>query len=147
MANVDFHYPADRAVRYLNASPLIDALRFQPEDFELKHGWLTHAPSRHRFQFDRKGRVTIEANCSCANMSIRPEQQEDLTAMFQTWRSEYWVPMQTNREFASHFAAPNAWVRLARDIGIAFRRFFRREKPAGLPADALAARVRATPAE
>ena len=147
MANVDFHYTSDRAVRYLNASPLIDALRFQPEDFELKHGWLNHAPSRHRFQFDRKGRVTIEANCSCTAMSIKPEQQDELAAMFQTWRSEYWVPMETNREFASHFATPNAWVRLARDIGIAFRRFFRREKSVGLPADALAARVRATPAE
>ena len=79
-------------------------------------------------------------------MSIKPEQQHDLAAVFQTWRSEYWVPIETNREFASHFAAPNAWVRLFRDIRIAFRRFLRREAPAGVPADALAA-ARATPAE
>ena len=51
--------------------------------------------------------------------------------MFQTWRSEYWVPLETNREFASHFATPNAWVRLFRDIRMAFRRFVRREQPAG----------------
>lgn len=146
MANLDFSYPAGRAIRYLDASPLIDALRFQPEDFELKQGWLTHLPSRHRFQFGRRGRVTIEADCSCASMAIQPEQREDLAAMFQTWRSEYWVPIETNREFASHFAAPNAWVRLFRDIRIAFRRFLRRETPAGVPADALAA-ARATPAE
>ncbi len=146
MSSVDFHYPAERTVRFLNASPLIDALRFQPEDFELKHGWLTHAPSRHRFQFDRKGRVTIEANCSCAAMSVRPEQQDELFGMFRTWRNEYWTPMETNREFGSHFAKPNAWVRLFRDIRMAFRRFIRREQPAGIPADALGP-VSATPAE
>ena len=54
MANIDFFYPADRAVRFLNAAPLIEALRFQPEDFELKHGWLTHAPSRHRCRKQRR---------------------------------------------------------------------------------------------
>ncbi|RBP13748.1 hypothetical protein DFR50_11110 [Roseiarcus fermentans] len=147
MSSVDFHYPAERAVRYLNANPLIEALRFQPEDFELKHGWLNHAPSRHRFQFERSGKVTIEANCSCAVMSIRPEQKQELIAMFHTWRSEYWVPLQTNQEFASHFARPNAWVRLVRDIRMAFRRFVRREEPAGLPAADVLAPRRATAAE
>jgi hypothetical protein len=39
------------------------ALRFQPSDFEYAHGWLPHVPSRHRFQFERKGRVTIDALC------------------------------------------------------------------------------------
>lgn len=146
MAYADFQYPATRTVRYLDASPLIEALRFQPEDFELRHGWLNHAPSRHRFQFDRLGRVTIEANCGCASMSVRPEQKEELVSMFKTWRSEYWVPLETNREFASHFAAPNAWVRLWRDIRMAFRRFARREQPAGIPVGE-APQVSATPAE
>jgi hypothetical protein len=146
MSSVDYHYPAERTVRFLNAAPLIDALRFQPEDFELKNGWLNHAPSRHRFQFERSGKVTIEANCSCAAMSIKPEQKEDLISMFNTWRTEYWAPLETNREFASHFAKPNAWVRLFRDIRMAFRRFIRREESAGLPADALVS-ARVTPAE
>ena len=144
MSSVEFTYSP--SVRFLNATPLIDALRFQPEDFELKHGWLSHAPSRHRFQFERSGKVTIEANCACAAMSVRPEQKEELIQMFHTWRSEYWVPLETNREFASHFARPNAWVRLFRDIRMAFRRFLRREDPTGLPVDALAT-ARATQAE
>ena len=144
MSSVEFTYSP--AVRYLNATPLIDALRFQPEDFELKHGWLSHAPSRHRFQFERSGKVTIEADCNCSAMSIRPEQTEELIQTFHTWRTGYWVPSETNREFASHFAKPNAWVRLIRDIRMAFRRFVRREEPTGLPADALAA-ARASQAE
>ena len=80
-------------------------------------------------------------------MSVRPEQKDELFAMFRTWRSDYWTPLETNREFASHFAAPNAWVRLYRDIRMAFRRFLRSEQqPAGLPVPDLA-QVSATPAE
>ncbi len=51
----------------LDVAPMISALRFQPSDFEFAHGWLNHVPSRHRFQFDRKGRVTIDAPCGCAS--------------------------------------------------------------------------------
>ena len=146
MANVEFHYPVGRTARYLDASPMISALRFQPDDFEYEHGWLHHVPSRHRFQFDRLGRVSIDAMCGCAAMSIRPEQTDELVSMFKTWRREYWLPLETNREFASHFRKPNAWVRLFRDVRMAFRRFLRREEPASLPIDDLAA-ARATPAE
>ena len=146
MAYSDFQYPVTRTVRFLDAAPLIEALRFQPEDFELRHGWLKHAPSNHRFQFDRLGRVTIEANCGCASMSVKPEQKDELYGMFKTWRSDYWLPLETNREFASHFAKPNAWVRLYRDIRMAFRRFVRREQPVSLPVDDLVP-VSATPAE
>ncbi len=56
---------------YLNVAPMIAALQFQPTDFELKHGWLNHVPSRHRFSFDRAGNVTIDARCGCAQ---RPRQ-------------------------------------------------------------------------
>jgi hypothetical protein len=146
MANIDFEYPVGRAVRHLDVSPLIEALRFQPEDFELERGWLSHAPSRHRFQFDRLGRVTIEANCGCSAMAVKPEQKDELFAMFKTWRREYWVPLETNREFASHFEKPNAWGRLFRDVRMAFRRFLRREQSAGIPVEDFA-QARATPAE
>ena len=146
MANVDFHYPVGRANRHLDVSPLIHALRFQPEDFDLDRGWLNHAPSRHRFQFDRRGRVTVEANCGCAALSVNPEQRDELVSIYRTWRQEYWLPLETNREFASHFAAPNAWRRLARDIRMAFRRFLRREPSPALAIDDLAP-AHATPAE
>ena len=146
MANVEFQYASGRTARYLDVSPMISALRFQPEDFEYAHGWLDHVPSRHRFQFDRIGRVTIDAMCGCASLSVKPEQNDELFAMFKTWRREYWMPLETNREFASHFRTPNAWVRLFRDMRMALRRFLRRERPASIPVDELAA-ARATPAE
>ena len=138
MANVDFHYPVGRTVRHLDVSPLIEALRFQPEDFDISYGWLNHAPSRHRFRFDPLGQVTVDANCGCASMNVKPEQSSELFASYRTWRREYWLPIETNREFASHFKKPNAWVRLARDIRMAFRRFLRRDKATGLLVDDLA---------
>ncbi len=146
MANVDFHYPVARTSRFLDVAPLIDALRFQPEDFDLDRGWLSHTPSRHCFQFDRLGRVTIEAQCNCMNLAINPEQKDELISMYKTWRREYWLPIETNREFASHFAKPGAWGRLLRDIRMAFRRFLRREQSLGLPVDDRVT-VSATPAE
>jgi hypothetical protein len=108
---------------------MIAALRFQPSDFEYAHGWLNHVPSRHRFQFDRKGRVTIDALCGCAAMSVRPEQADELHSMFKTWRQHYWTPMEQNREFASHFKEPTGWVRLFRDIGRIVERSIPRPVP------------------
>ena len=110
---------AGHSGRYLDVAPMISALRFQPSDFEFSHGWLNHVPSRHRFHFGRSGRVTVDALCGCASLSVRPEQADELHTMFKTWRSSYWVPMETNREFASRFRAPNGWVRLFRDIRMA----------------------------
>jgi hypothetical protein len=146
MANVEFRYAPGRSARYLDVSPMISALQFQPGDFEYAHGWLNHVPSRHRFQFDRQGRVTIDALCGCASLAIRPEQTDELVGMFKTWRQEYWVPLETNREFASHFRKPNAWARLFRDVRMAFRRFAQREERVTIPVEAVAS-VSATPAE
>jgi hypothetical protein len=146
MANVELRYASGPSARYLDVSPMISALRFQPDDFEFKHGWLHHVPSRHRFQFDKLGRVTIDALCGCASLSVKPEQTDELVTMFKTWRSEYWMPLETNREFASHFRKPNAWVRLFRDVRMAFRRFLRREAPASIPVDDVVV-ARTTPAE
>jgi hypothetical protein len=145
MANVEFRYAPGPTVRYLDVSPIISALRFQPDDFEYAHGWLNHVPSRHRFQFDRSGRVAIEAMCDCASLSIKPEQSDELVAMFRTWRQEYWRPLEINREFASHFRKPNAWVRLFRDVRMAFRRFLRRDEPGSIAIDNVTAAT--TPAE
>ena len=90
MANVEFRYAPGQTVRYLDVSPMISALRFQPGDFEYAHGWLNHVPSRHLFRFDRSGRVTIDAMCECAAMSIRPEQTGELVSMFKTWHQYDW---------------------------------------------------------
>ncbi len=128
---------------FLDVSPMISALRFQPDDFEYSHGWLRHVPSRHCFQFEPTGQVTIDAICGCAGASIHPEQADQLTAMFQTWRQAYWQPLQRDREFASHFRKPNSLVRLFRDVRMAWRRFQGRAKPIELAVGDLSA----TPAE
>jgi hypothetical protein len=119
----------EQHVRFLDVSPMISALRFQPTDFEYAHGRLRHVPSRHVFRFDRKGKVTIEAQCGCAGLTVRQEQADDLFATFNAWRENYWRPLETDREFASHFRKPNAWVRLLRDIRMAWRRFRSRAEP------------------
>lgn len=121
---------------FLDVSPMIDALRFQAADFEYAHGFLHHVPSRHRFCFDNAGGVTIWAACGCSGRQIRQEQSRELFDTFCAWRSEYWQPLQTNKEFASHFRKPSAWVRLFRDCRMAWRRFLGRVEPAALPAGA-----------
>jgi hypothetical protein len=74
---------------------------------------------------------------------VRPEQADELHATFKTWRHSYWLPLETNREFASHFRSPNSWVRLFRDLRMAWRRFRRQRDPITIPAESLSA----TPAE
>ena len=121
-------YIAERA---LDMRPMIDALRFQPSDFELKGGWLTHLPSRHRYRFDRQGLLSIDADCGCAVLRARADQQADLASAFDSWRVDYWAIVETNREFASHFAPVGRLRRFARDLRLAWRRLVaRRPEPA-----------------
>jgi hypothetical protein len=121
-----------RSIRFLDVSPLIAALRSEPSDFEFKGARLLHAPTRHSFQFDRMGNMTIDADCGCSGMAVRAEQRQELFAAFNDWREEYWQPLERNRAFASHFRAPNAWVRLFRDVRMAWRRFRGRAEPVRL---------------
>ncbi len=95
MPNVQSGPASAHSVRYLDVAPMISALRVQPSDFEYSRGWLNHVPSRHRFQFDRSGRVTIDALCGCAALSVRPEQADELHTIYKTWRHSYWVPLET----------------------------------------------------
>jgi hypothetical protein len=137
MAYIDLTSTPRRPPRFLDVAPMITALQFQPTDFELKQDWLRHVPSRHRFQFDQSGRVTIDARCGCADQSISPEQGERLFTAFKAWRQFYWQPLEIDREFAPHFRGPNAWVRLFRDIRMAWRRFTHRANPLSLPVEAM----------
>ena len=134
MPDLDFASLAPRATHFLDVSPMTSALHFQPTDFEYSHGRLRHVPSRHRFQFSPTGEVRIDAVCGCAGAAIRQEQADELLAAFQTWRQSYWQPLQMNREFASHFRKPSSWIRLFRDIRMAWRRFLGPSKPIGLKA-------------
>ncbi len=138
MSLTDVSTAPTRSSGFLDITPMISALQFQPTDFELSRGWLTHIPSRHRFKFDDKGRVTIDARCECSGQSIRREHNDQLSQAFTMWRQCYWQPLQIDREFANHFGKPNSFVRLVRDIRMAWRRFRRRAEPVTLPAEALA---------
>ena len=122
----------------IDVSPMISALQFQPTDFEFSNGWLRHVPSHHLFKFDKSGRVTIEARCECSRRPVRKDQGDQLFQAFKAWRQYYWEPLQVDREFAGHFRKPDAWVRLFRDIRMAWRRFVDKAEPTTLPAEALA---------
>ena len=124
-------YVAERA---LDVSPMIEALKYQPSDFEFSGGWLVHVPSRHRFSFDRRGQLTIDAHCGCAMLRARREQQGDLKFAFDQWRENYWRIVETDREFASHFAPVGRWRRFVRDVRMAYRRLRRRPDAARYPA-------------
>ncbi|HLJ70446.1 MAG TPA: hypothetical protein VKU03_03955 [Roseiarcus sp.] len=101
---------------YLALNPMIAALRERPEDFDLNRGWLTHFPSGHRFKFDRAGNVSLRANCDCALLSVRQEEGQELWQAFESWRANYWRPIEINREFAAHFRRPNVAQRMFRWI-------------------------------
>jgi len=49
----------------LDVNPMIMALSSSPDHFAFTNGSLHHIPSGHNFQFDRAGRVQIEARCDC----------------------------------------------------------------------------------
>lgn len=124
----------------IDVTPMIEALKYQPDDFEFTNGKLVHVPSRHQFKFDRKGRVSIEAPCNCSGRPVRSDLSAPLFEAFTVWHQRYWEPVRINREFASHFEAPNAWTRLFRDIRMAWRRFREYERPVIRPAEAIAVR-------
>lgn len=88
---------------YLDVSPMMNALRTAPEQFELTDGWLHHRASWHSFRFGPDDDVEIRAACDCAVLAVRPEQRSALAACYRQWESSYWRPLQINREFASHF--------------------------------------------
>jgi hypothetical protein len=95
-------------MNYLDVNPMIAALRDTPDEFELANGWLNHIRSRHGFKFSPNDEVEIRAACDCTLLAVRSEQQRDLSTAYREWESNYWRPLQINREFASHFAARSA---------------------------------------
>jgi hypothetical protein len=89
---------------YLDVNPMMTTLRTAPEEFELASGWLHHMRSRHSFRFSPDDQVEIRAACNCALLAVRPEQERQLAVCFREWQSNYWRPLEINRDFASHFA-------------------------------------------
>ena len=98
---------------YLDLAPAIAALRQRPEEFELSNDTLRHPRSRHAFRPVGEHDIQIDAFCDCALLRASPEQSRAFRAAWREWQVSYWRPHQINREFASHFAAPPLWRRLA----------------------------------
>ena len=77
---------------YLDLAPAITALRARPEEFEFTNDTLHHPRSRHRFRFDSKGDVQIDALCDCSLLRARPEQAKAFHTAYREWHASYWRP-------------------------------------------------------
>jgi hypothetical protein len=108
---------------YLDLSPMLQAMRLRPSEFEMQGAYLHHVPSRHLLNFDTSGNARVHARCDCAMLSVSRDQSEEMRAAMSAWKVVYWEPhlaqieaekraAEINREFASHFRPPNAWRRL-----------------------------------
>ncbi|HZS84093.1 MAG TPA: hypothetical protein VFA50_14560 [Stellaceae bacterium] len=143
---------------YLDLTPMLQAMRARPSEFEMQGTYLRHIPSHHLLNFDIWGNARVHARCDCAMLDVSREQSEEMKAAIAAWKVVYWEPhlaqieaekraAKINREFASHFR-PSLWQK--------FLALFRREdqalpllplddEPAGTPAaTGPAERVRAT---
>jgi hypothetical protein len=108
---------------YLDLSPMLQAMRVRPSEFEVQGAYLHHVPSRHLLKFDTSGNARVHARCDCAMLAVSREQSEEMKAAMSAWKVVYWEPhlariaaekraAEINREFASHFRPPSAWRRL-----------------------------------
>src|SRR4029078_5832344 len=66
----------------LDVSPMISALRNNPNSFEFTGGSLHHIPSRHTFKFARKGHVHLDAECGCSLLAVSNDQESALVEAF-----------------------------------------------------------------
>jgi hypothetical protein len=107
---------------YLDLTPMLQAMRARPSEFEMYGPFLQHIRSQHLLEVDRRGNVRVHARCDCARLEVSREQGEEMMAALSAWRIVYWEPhlaqieaekraAKINREFASHFRPPGAWRR------------------------------------
>ena len=107
---------------YLDLTPMLQAMRARPSEFEMYGPFLQHIRSQHLLEVDRRGNARVHARCDCAMLQVSREQGEEMKAAFSAWKIVYWEPhlaqieaekraAKINREFASHFRPPGAWRR------------------------------------
>ncbi len=90
--------------RYLDLSPMLQAISEQPADFEMDKQYLLHVPSGHRVAFDAQGHARIHARCACAEFSVSPAQSAEIEAAIARWEERYWRPLVA-RKAAEHRVA------------------------------------------
>ncbi len=121
---------------YLDLTPMLQAMRARPSEFEMYGPFLQHIRSQHLLEVDRRGNVHVHARCDCARLEVSREQGEEMMAALSAWRIVYWEPhlaqieaekraAKINREFASHFRPPSAWRSF-------LARFLRNDNPVSL---------------
>jgi hypothetical protein len=107
---------------YLDLTPMLQAMRARPSEFEMQGSYLRHMPSHHLLNFDIWGNARVHARCDCAMLDVSREQSEEIKAAIAAWKVVYWEPhlaqieaekraAKINREFSSHFQPPGLWQR------------------------------------
>src|SRR5258708_38710724 len=107
---------------YLDLTPMLQAMRARPGEFEMQDFYLRHVPSQHLLTFNIWGKAQVHARCDCAMLEVSSEQSEELKEAISAWKVVYWAPhlaqiaaekraAKINREFASHFRPPGLWRR------------------------------------
>jgi hypothetical protein len=107
---------------YLDLTPMLQAMRARPSEFEMQGSYLRHMPSHHLLNFDIWGNARVHARCDCAMLDVSREQSEEIKAAIAAWKVVYWEPhlaqieaekraAKINREFSAHFQPPGLWQR------------------------------------
>jgi hypothetical protein len=116
---------------------MIAALRETPDEFELSGSWLNHIRSRHSFRFGPDDDVEISATCDCALLAVSSEQKRELAVAYRQWESDYWRPLQINREFASHFGPRPVWRQMLIALTGRLHRWLLTSRPYSTPAESV----------
>src|SRR5258708_22351729 len=95
---------------YLDLSPMLQAMRVRPSEFEMQGAYLHHIPSHHLLNFDPSGLARVHARCDCAMLDVSRAQSEEMRAAMSAWRVVYWEPRLTEIEAERRGAAVNRGV-------------------------------------
>src|SRR5260221_10685057 len=95
---------------YLDLSPMLQAMRLRPAEFEMQGTFLHHIPSHHLLNFDPSGLARVHARCDCAMLDVSRAQSEEMRAAMSAWRVVYWEPRLTEIEAERRGGAVNPGV-------------------------------------
>ena len=77
---------------YLDLTPMLQAMRARPSEFEMDGPFVQHIRSQHLLEVDRRGNVRVHARCDCARLEVSREQGEEMMAALSAWKIVYWEP-------------------------------------------------------
>ena len=77
---------------YLDLTPMLQAMRARPSEFEMYGSFSRHIRSQHLLDFDRRGNARVHARCDCAMFQVSREQGEEMKVAFSAWKIVYWEP-------------------------------------------------------